>query len=32
MVVPFPAGGGTDTVTLIVAERMRVSLGQPCHY
>ena len=29
MIVPFPAGGGTDTVGRIVAERMRVSLGQP---
>ena len=29
MVVPFPAGGQTDTVGRIVAERMRVSLGQP---
>src|SRR5262249_35161689 len=29
MVVPFPAGGPTDTVGRIVAERMRVSLGQP---
>jgi tripartite-type tricarboxylate transporter receptor subunit TctC len=29
MIVPFPAGGPTDTVGRIVAERMRVSLGQP---
>jgi tripartite-type tricarboxylate transporter receptor subunit TctC len=29
MVVPFPAGGPTDTVGRIVAERMRLSLGQP---
>ena len=29
MIVPFPAGGGTDAVGRIVAERMRVSLGQP---
>jgi len=29
MVVPFPAGGPTDTVARIYAERMRVSLGQP---
>jgi tripartite-type tricarboxylate transporter receptor subunit TctC len=29
MVVPFPAGGSTDAVARIVAERMRVSLGQP---
>ena len=29
VIVPFPAGGGTDTVGRIVAERMRVSLGQP---
>src|SRR5262249_21269114 len=29
MVVPFPAGGPTDTVGRIVTERMRVSLGQP---
>jgi tripartite-type tricarboxylate transporter receptor subunit TctC len=28
MVVPFAAGGPTDTITRIVAERMRVSLGQ----
>jgi tripartite-type tricarboxylate transporter receptor subunit TctC len=28
MVVPFPAGGSTDAVGRIVAERMRVSLGQ----
>jgi len=29
VIVPFPAGGGTDNVGRIVAERMRVSLGQP---
>jgi tripartite-type tricarboxylate transporter receptor subunit TctC len=29
MVVPFPAGGPTDAVARIVAERMRVALGQP---
>jgi tripartite-type tricarboxylate transporter receptor subunit TctC len=29
LVVPFPAGGSTDAVGRIVAERMRASLGQP---
>jgi tripartite-type tricarboxylate transporter receptor subunit TctC len=29
IIVPFTAGGGTDTVARIVAERMRASLGQP---
>ena len=29
MIVPFPAGGPTDTLARILAERMRVSLGQP---
>ena len=29
MIVPFPAGGPTDTFARIVGERMRVSLGQP---
>src|SRR5215813_6917267 len=29
IVVPFPAGGPTDTVGRIVAEGMRTSLGQP---
>lgn len=29
MVVPFPAGGPTDVIARIVAERMRESLGQP---
>ena len=29
MVVPFPAGGPTDVIARIVAERMRMSLGQP---
>ena len=28
MIVPFPAGGPADTVGRIMAERMRVSLGQ----
>jgi tripartite-type tricarboxylate transporter receptor subunit TctC len=28
MIVPFPAGGPTDVLARIVAERMRVSLGQ----
>src|SRR5262245_6352370 len=28
MIVPFPAGGPTDTLGRIVAERMRESLGQ----
>jgi tripartite-type tricarboxylate transporter receptor subunit TctC len=28
MVVPFAAGGPTDTITRIVSERMRASLGQ----
>src|SRR6058998_3728476 len=28
MVVPFPAGGPTDTIARIVAEGMRSSLGQ----
>jgi tripartite-type tricarboxylate transporter receptor subunit TctC len=28
VVVPFPAGGPTDTIARIMAERMRVSLGQ----
>jgi tripartite-type tricarboxylate transporter receptor subunit TctC len=28
LVVPFPAGGSTDAVGRILAERMRVSLGQ----
>ena len=28
MIVPFPAGGPSDVVARIVAERMRVSLGQ----
>ena len=28
IVVPFPAGGPTDTIARIMAERMRVSLGQ----
>jgi tripartite-type tricarboxylate transporter receptor subunit TctC len=28
LVVPFAAGGPTDTITRIVGERMRVSLGQ----
>jgi len=29
MIVPFPAGGPTDAVARIIAERMRVSLDQP---
>jgi len=29
MVVPFAAGGATDTLARIVAERMRPALGQP---
>jgi tripartite-type tricarboxylate transporter receptor subunit TctC len=29
MVVPFPAGGPTDTLARILSERMKVSLGQP---
>jgi tripartite-type tricarboxylate transporter receptor subunit TctC len=29
VIVPFPAGAGSDNVGRIVAERMRVSLGQP---
>jgi tripartite-type tricarboxylate transporter receptor subunit TctC len=29
IIVPFPAGGPTDTLTRILSERMRVSLGQP---
>jgi tripartite-type tricarboxylate transporter receptor subunit TctC len=29
MVVPFAAGGGSDATGRILAERMRVSLGQP---
>jgi tripartite-type tricarboxylate transporter receptor subunit TctC len=29
MIVPFPAGGPTDTLARILAERMRVALGQP---
>jgi tripartite-type tricarboxylate transporter receptor subunit TctC len=28
-VVPYPAGGPTDTIARIVSERMRSSLGQP---
>jgi tripartite-type tricarboxylate transporter receptor subunit TctC len=27
--VPYPAGGPTDTIARLIAERMRVSLGQP---
>jgi tripartite-type tricarboxylate transporter receptor subunit TctC len=29
LVVPFPAGGPTDTIGRVVAEGMRASLGQP---
>jgi tripartite-type tricarboxylate transporter receptor subunit TctC len=29
IIVPYPPGGGTDTVARIIAEPMRVSLGQP---
>src|SRR5262245_13357294 len=29
VIVPFPAGGGTDIVARIVADRMKDSLGQP---
>src|SRR4051812_24143915 len=29
MVVPFPAGGPTDTIGHVVAEGMRASLGRP---
>jgi len=29
LIVPFPAGGPTDTLARIISERMRLSLGQP---
>src|SRR5260370_31263566 len=29
VVVPFPAGGGSDNIARIVAEGMRAALGQP---
>jgi tripartite-type tricarboxylate transporter receptor subunit TctC len=29
MIVPFPAGGATDVIARIMAERMREPLGQP---
>jgi tripartite-type tricarboxylate transporter receptor subunit TctC len=29
MVVPYPAGGPTDTIARLLGERMRASLGQP---
>src|SRR5260221_14033090 len=29
LIVPFPAGGSTDVVARIMAERMRPLLGQP---
>lgn len=29
MIVPFPAGGPTDTIGRVVAERMAATLGQP---
>jgi tripartite-type tricarboxylate transporter receptor subunit TctC len=28
MLVPFPAGGGTDTVARTIADRMQTSLGR----
>ena len=32
MIVPFPAGGPTDVIGRMMAERMRSSLGQPGHH
>ncbi len=29
MIVPFPAGGPTDTIARLIGDRMRISLGQP---
>ena len=29
MIVPYPAGGPTDTIARLLGERMRSSLGQP---
>jgi tripartite-type tricarboxylate transporter receptor subunit TctC len=29
LIVPYPAGGATDTIARILTERMRTSLGQP---
>ena len=29
IVVPYPAGGPTDTLARILVEHMRISLGQP---
>ena len=29
MIVPFPAGGATDTLARFLAEKMRAILGQP---
>lgn len=29
MVVPYPAGGPTDTIARVLAERMKTALGQP---
>ncbi len=29
MIVPFPAGGATDTLARLLGERLRASLGQP---
>ena len=29
LIVPFPAGGPTDTLARILTERMHVALGQP---
>jgi tripartite-type tricarboxylate transporter receptor subunit TctC len=29
LIVPFPAGGGADVIARIMAEQMRIPLGQP---